>query len=123
MNVKLWLQTPNDTRPFDFLDNWLFHHQQASKALGKPLLLEEFGKNISIAGAGLDVLQASVRERRMPIFRHIYQALNASFASGDSLRGGFFHARSLVLMGLWELSSLGGDFADFGYPDLPASTI
>lgn len=80
------MQTPNDTNTFDFLDNWIRFHEVATKQLGKPLILEEFGKNATI-GAGNAALQRSIRQKRQPVFSHIYGLLNDSLTSGDSLRG------------------------------------
>ena len=78
-------QEINQSTPFD-VSSWFSQHQQNAKALGKPLILEEFGKNVTL-GNGSNALQSSIRSQRLPVFEMIYGTLNASLASGGSLRG------------------------------------
>ncbi|KAK9824422.1 hypothetical protein WJX72_010142 [[Myrmecia] bisecta] len=84
--------------PVDFVSNFLQAHIQAAQQLGKPLLLEEFGKSITNDN---DNLRSSVRD---PYFRAAYQAVQDSLSNSQPLKAAMF----------WELDVRGqGDASAF----------
>jgi hypothetical protein len=63
----------------DFQERWIAMHIKAAEALGKPLVLEEFGKE----GQGRD------RDNtKRPFFSAVYNNLIRSINGGSALRGG-----------------------------------
>lgn len=55
--------------PADFISKWIAQRAADASSLGKPLVIEEFGKQLQ------DFSAASIAEIRDPIFRDIYAAL------------------------------------------------
>lgn len=57
---------------------WLAAHmKEAEDRLGKPLLLEEFGKKLD-KGVGPEQFAADIKEKRDPIFRTLLAIVRAS---------------------------------------------
>ncbi|PRW57442.1 Transmembrane 9 superfamily member 4 isoform B [Chlorella sorokiniana] len=73
-----WRRTPLGT---DFGQQWIDAHIQVAAQLGKPLVLEEFGK---VAGDG------NITSVRDPWFQLVNDAVDASLTSGGPLRGALF---------------------------------
>ena len=86
---SLPLQEPG-TYDEPFFAAWMASHQSACAALGKPLILEEFGKN-STVDEGLPVLEASIESIRAPVMSMVYDMFNASFSTGGNWRGACQH--------------------------------
>eukprot|EP00887_Chlorella_sp_A99_P001216 scaffold14.g1216.t1 len=88
--IHAWPDNWNNSDP-DFLNNWVQAHMQSAQALGgchalagvwgKPLVLEEFGKNVT------DHLRATIARVRNPVFATLFATLNQSLASGGVLKG------------------------------------
>ena len=74
------LQGDNTTA---FETQWLGSHDSAATALGKPLVLEEFGK----ATLTPSVSDAVRTAQRLPIFNQVYTAFNNSFYGNGALQG------------------------------------
>lgn len=71
----------------DFLDQWIRQHVADAKALGKPLLIEEFGKQVHIEQ---DRKTATITSVRAPFYRRVYSTLMTSLEESDALRGVIF---------------------------------
>ncbi|KAK9825831.1 hypothetical protein WJX81_000642 [Elliptochloris bilobata] len=83
-SIHLWpdqWKTPS----VDFSQNWIQSHMRAAASLNKPLILEEFGKEL-----GTPVVLSNITERRDPYFREIYNELLSSLRSNGILRGTLF---------------------------------
>lgn len=74
------LQGDNSTA---FETQWLTSHQQQATLLGKPLVLEEFGK----ATLQASVSDATRTAQRLPIFTQVYTSFNQSFYGNGPLQG------------------------------------
>ena len=74
------LQGDNSTA---FGTQWLSSHQQQATLLGKPLVLEEFGK----ATLQASVSDATRTAQRLPIFTQVYTSFNQSFYGNGPLQG------------------------------------
>ncbi len=59
----------------------------SAQQLGKPLILEEFGKNVTLGNGSSNALEASIQSQRAPVFQMIYGLLSSSLSSGGPLRG------------------------------------
>ncbi|CAK0786609.1 hypothetical protein CVIRNUC_009823 [Coccomyxa viridis] len=68
----------------DFMTNWVNCHIAASASLGKPMVLEEFGKVVSS-----DNSYARTSERN-PYFTAAYDAVDGSLSSGGQCKGSLF---------------------------------
>ncbi|KAK9866630.1 hypothetical protein WJX84_008538 [Apatococcus fuscideae] len=81
--VHLW---PDNWKNYDgnFINNWLTTHSQVASQLGKPLILEEFGREID---ADTDSARASERN---PTFTQVYNYVQNSIQTGGSLRAALF---------------------------------
>ncbi|KAI7844213.1 hypothetical protein COHA_002347 [Chlorella ohadii] len=77
-DFRSWRRVPLGT---DFGQQWIDAHSQVAAQLGKPLVLEEFGK---VAGDG------NITSLRDPWFVLVNNAVDASLASGGPLRGSLF---------------------------------
>ncbi|KAL3133352.1 hypothetical protein ABBQ38_007225 [Trebouxia sp. C0009 RCD-2024] len=65
-----WAVNATDgVNPADFISKWIAQRAADASSLGKPLVIEEFGKQLQ------DFSAASIAEIRDPIFRDIYAAL------------------------------------------------
>ncbi|PRW59651.1 nitrilase 2 isoform A [Chlorella sorokiniana] len=71
----LWkCQTCSAALPVDFVQRYIEQHAKDSKALGKPLIVEEFG----------------AQTNRDAIFKAVYDAVESSLRSGGALKGAMF---------------------------------
>lgn len=73
-----------------FFNAWVDGHAADCAALGKPFVLEEFGKNVSVP-----VTPEGIAAVRDPVFATVYTKLLASLASGRTFQGA---ASAQVLM-------------------------
>ncbi|KAK9861038.1 hypothetical protein WJX84_009430 [Apatococcus fuscideae] len=81
--IHLW---PDNWKDFDggFINNWLTSHSQVASQLGKPLILEEFGRE-------LDSDSDSARStERNPTFTQVYNFVQNSITTGGALRAAMF---------------------------------
>lgn len=67
-----------NTTDLAFPPVWIDSHIKESRKLGKPLLLEEFGKQSNGAGD------------KAPYYDVVFSALETSLANGDNFRGALF---------------------------------
>lgn len=74
------VNTTDGMNPTDFISKWVAQRAADASSLGKPLIIEEFGKQLQ------DFSAASIAETRDPIFSAIY----ASLQNLDSVKGGSF---------------------------------
>ena len=65
-----------------FFNAWVDGHAADCAALGKPFVLEEFGKNVSVP-----VTPEGIAAVRDPVFATVYTKLLASLASGGNFQG------------------------------------
>ncbi|BDA41827.1 Mannan endo-1,4-beta-mannosidase 4 [Coccomyxa sp. Obi] len=86
---------------------WMEAHMgQAETTLGKPVLLEEFGKRL-IKGTDSQLFQDAIDHLRNPVFDTTYTLVTAAIQSGRPLRG--------VLFWRWDLQVYAGMApADYG---------
>ncbi len=75
--IHMWPDNWNTTE-MAFPPVWIDTHIQESRKLGKPLLMEEFGKQSNGAGD------------KQPVYDSVYGALVNSLANGDNFRGALF---------------------------------
>lgn len=66
----------------EFLASWTKTHMEDAKALGKPLIIEEFGKELHMEDKKL-----SMASLRTPFYEKVYQLLQDSIATGGELKG------------------------------------
>lgn len=85
--VLLWSQvnTTYKKDPVAFSKAWLTAHMKSSQSLGKPFIVEEFGKNV------YDRSVANIAQVRDPVFAAVYDALADSLKSGGVFRGETVH--------------------------------
>ena len=65
-----------------FFNLWVDGHAADCARLGKPFVLEEFGKNVT-----LPVTPAGIAAERDPAFQTVYAKLLASLASNGTFQG------------------------------------
>eukprot|EP01024_Parvocaulis_polyphysoides_P019407 TRINITY_DN1878_c1_g1_i5.p1 TRINITY_DN1878_c1_g1~~TRINITY_DN1878_c1_g1_i5.p1 ORF type:complete len:615 (+),score=98.81 TRINITY_DN1878_c1_g1_i5:117-1961(+) len=70
---------------FEFMQNWIQAKQDEAKSLGKPLLLEEFGKATDSMFDTQEI--AAVRD---PIYKEVFETVQNSLDNGGALRGALF---------------------------------
>ena len=80
----------------DFVVQWINQHAIASAALGKPLIVEEFGVAVNSSSDSTDT------SSRMAIYQTAYMALNSSITSSAAgansiLRGKRLHSTPVPL--------------------------
>ena len=75
------LQTGNENQ--DFLVKWISSHADACAALGKPFVLEEFGKNVTVKAKTPEDWKAM----RTPMFARAYSEYIDSLESGGNYQG------------------------------------
>ena len=75
--IHMWPDNWNTT-DLAFPPVWIDSHIKESRKLGKPLLLEEFGKQSNGAGD------------KAPYYDVVFSALETSLANGDNFRGALF---------------------------------
>ncbi|KAK9861966.1 hypothetical protein WJX84_012076 [Apatococcus fuscideae] len=82
--VHLW---PDNWEHWDlaFLDTWILEHAADARAMGKPFMIEEFGKQVHME---TPVAQANITSVRTPFYRKVYKAYLDSIAAGDDLVSG-----------------------------------
>lgn len=67
--------------PVAFAKSWLSAHEKSSQQLGKPFIVEEFGKNV------YDRSAANIAKTRDPVFAAVYDALADSLKFNGVFRG------------------------------------
>lgn len=77
----LQVNTTYKKDPVAFAKSWLSAHMKSSEGLGKPFVVEEFGKNI------YDRSPDNIAKVRDPVFAAVYDALADSLKSGGVFRG------------------------------------
>ncbi|KAK9814994.1 hypothetical protein WJX73_004261 [Symbiochloris irregularis] len=85
--IHLW---PDNWETWDlnFLHKWIQVHAEDAAAMGKPLIVEEFGKQVLL---DTPKQRATIMSLRMPFYRKVYDALKESLASPNgTLRGVVF---------------------------------
>ncbi|RZC48862.1 hypothetical protein C5167_017287 [Papaver somniferum] len=94
-----WLPSSSDQAQLDFVDKWVQAHIQDSNsaAIGKPLLLAEFGKSSRTSGYNVG--------QRDAYFERLYNTIYACARSGGPCGGGAF----------WQLMAQGMDSFKDGY--------
>ncbi|KAK2079251.1 hypothetical protein QBZ16_002942 [Prototheca wickerhamii] len=68
----------------DVIDTWVRDHIVEARELGKPLVIEEFGKNVSSHRA------EEIEQERNPVFRNVFAHLNQSLVDDDILKGAMY---------------------------------
>lgn len=91
-----------DMTSLEFADMWINSHIEAAQNLNKPLLLEEFGRNVEVSGdyTGNYREEGSETKERTPYYKHIYGLVEDSIQKGLPLRGAMF----------WRLNVQKSDF-------------
>jgi len=67
----------------DFLESWIQQHAADAAAMGKPFMIEEFGKEVHLENGA----QANITSIRGPFYRKVYQQLQESLANDGALKG------------------------------------
>ena len=67
----------------DFLESWIKQHAADAAAMGKPFMIEEFGKEVHLENGA----QANITSIRGPFYRKVYQQLQESLANDGALKG------------------------------------
>lgn len=67
----------------DFLETWIKQHAADAKAMGKPFMIEEFGKEVHLESGA----QANISSIRGPFYRKVYQQLQESLNADGPLKG------------------------------------
>ena len=80
------MQTPKATSDDSFFGSWMEQHKLISYALGKPLVLEELGKQVQ-ANISTATLQNDVLTIRQPFMEMVYGLFNQSIQADDIWRG------------------------------------
>ncbi|CAK0746787.1 hypothetical protein CVIRNUC_001718 [Coccomyxa viridis] len=96
-----------DRNDFAYQKEWMdAHMDDAEKRLGKPVLLEEFGKRL-IKGKDNELFEKAIDQLRNPVFQTTYRVVVDAIQSGRPLRG--------VLFWRWDMQVYAGtDPADYG---------
>eukprot|EP01023_Acetabularia_acetabulum_P065556 TRINITY_DN869_c6_g1_i2.p1 TRINITY_DN869_c6_g1~~TRINITY_DN869_c6_g1_i2.p1 ORF type:complete len:480 (-),score=73.57 TRINITY_DN869_c6_g1_i2:224-1663(-) len=85
LSSHIWLDNWGMAGNLDFITTWIQGKIQEAKLLGKPLVLQEFGKGTqSMSDAG-EI--ASVRD---PVYQLVYSILEAELSNGGPFRGALF---------------------------------
>jgi hypothetical protein len=90
--IHLWVDNWGASGGSGFVDQWISTHREVAKSLGKPLVMEEFGKHVANPFDDHSN-DASLREQT---FTTVLSALQDSLSTGDVLRG--------VLYWMWDPS-------------------
>lgn len=67
----------------DFLERWIKQHAADAKAMGKPFMIEEFGKEVHLESG----VKANISSIRGPFYRKVYQQLQESLNADGPLKG------------------------------------
>jgi len=78
------MQTGNENQAF--LTKWINSHADACKKLGKPFVLEEFGKNVTSEAK----TPGDWKKVRGPMFAHAYSEYLSSLENGGNYQGKAF---------------------------------
>ena len=70
----------------EFLEIWIKQHAADAAAMGKPFMIEEFGKEVHLESGSA----ANMSSVRGPFYRKVYQELQDSIAADGPLKGGTF---------------------------------
>ncbi|KAK9827542.1 hypothetical protein WJX74_009674 [Apatococcus lobatus] len=81
--IHMW---PDNWKDLDsnFISNWLTSHMNVAKQLGKPLILEEFGREVDADS------DAARDTERNPTHVEVYKTVQDSITTGGSLRAAMF---------------------------------
>ncbi len=69
------------TDPAGFTTSWLTSHIKNAQSLGKPFIVEEFGKSITTRDAH------TVSTVRDPVFKAVYDMLNSNLKADGVFKG------------------------------------
>lgn len=75
------VQTGNENQAF--LTQWINSHAEACKRIGKPFVLEEFGKNVTSAAKA----PGDWKKVRGPMFSHAFSEYISSLENGGNYQG------------------------------------
>lgn len=81
MHIAVQVNGTSGKDPVAFAKSWLSAHEKSSQQLGKPFVVEEFGKNV------YDRSAANIAKTRDPVFAAVYDALADSLKSNGVFRG------------------------------------
>lgn len=81
MYITVQVNGTSGKDPVAFAKSWLSAHEKSSQQLGKPFVVEEFGKNV------YDRSAANIAKTRDPVFAAVYDALADSLKSNGVFRG------------------------------------
>ncbi len=82
------VQTGNENQAF--LTKWINSHADACKRIGKPFVLEEFGKNVTSDAK----VPSDWKKVRGPMFSHAYSEYISSLENGGNYQGELPASRS-----------------------------
>lgn len=91
-----------------FLTNWVNAHMEATKALNKPMVFEEFGKNAT------NPFDPTDSQERTKYFSEVFDAFTTSLEADDAMRG--------VQYWMWDVALIdqtSSGFEDFGQDQVP----
>ncbi|KAL3133319.1 hypothetical protein ABBQ38_007197 [Trebouxia sp. C0009 RCD-2024] len=88
--VHIWPDLWTIKDPVTFIGSWLTSHIDNARSLGKPFIVEEFGKSLSKRDPG------TIAEVRNPIFKVVYDQLSDSLDSDGYFKGAAFWQYSYI---------------------------
>lgn len=77
----LWVDNWEVAGNPDFIDTWIQTHMDVANEVGKPLVLEEWSRNVSAHD------ENTIAEDRIPTFQDVFQIFNTSVQNDDVLKG------------------------------------
>lgn len=83
LSIHIWPNNWNRTDA-EFQRDWIRAHIQGAKELGKPLLIEEFGKRLDSPN---EVDISSIRD---PVFTQVYSLVEEAMKEGEDIYGSLF---------------------------------
>ena len=86
MKLFFTLQTPGIASDWTFFVPWMEQHVNLTLAMGKPLVLEELGKDV-VVNETANVLETSIATTRLPFMQMVYGQYNQSLQTGGNWRG------------------------------------
>ncbi|KAL3136290.1 hypothetical protein ABBQ32_007295 [Trebouxia sp. C0010 RCD-2024] len=109
-----------------FLSNWMTQHAQAAAELGKPLILEEFGKSVKNAndggGVSANPKPGDISSIRDSHFTSVYDEVNSAMTTGSALCGAMWwqwdmtYDHSVIDHGETQVAYLDSTFVDIITP-------
>lgn len=87
-----YVQVGNENQAF--FSKWIDSHADACKSIGKPFVLEEFGKNVTAKAKTPEEWKA----RRTPMFSHAYSEYISSLESGGNYQGALHQSEHMQCM-------------------------